>query len=146
MTARAIIGWILFVFGTLAIFGVVFLLVLVLTGIFGFGGVGFAVAIILPFAGMIYLVGGGINIWGGWLLAHPAKETKMRKPLGWIMLVFGSLSIICFIVSAIGPYLPFVLRFLTSNFPLEAVIMILGGWWLAHPLKVTGPFSQSEQE
>lgn len=80
---------------------------------------------------LIYLAEDVVFIWGGWLLSHPVKKTNMRKPLGWTMIGIVILNIIhsCYNIIISNNYSPLLLIF-----PVFAIIQILSGWWLSHPL------------
>lgn len=105
-------------------------------------GVGAGIAIVQGAIGIIISI---IGVWGGWLLAHPDKGTKQRKPLGWVMMVGGGLFAyyaITSLVNLIGypgytSSYRFILMCSLVILSVGCILAIVGGWWLAHPREET---------
>ncbi|HEY49867.1 MAG TPA: leucine-rich repeat domain-containing protein [Dehalococcoidia bacterium] len=39
--------------------------------------------------GVIWVIGGLLSIWGGWLLNNPMRGVNVKKIVGWLIVVFG---------------------------------------------------------
>ena len=66
----------------------------------------------------------GLVTLGGWVLTHPTTTANIQKPVGWLLLVFGTCGGVFSIVILFPPLL------------FLFVFMIIGGWLLISPLKI----------
>jgi len=137
MITRKFVGWVLLVFGPT--FCLAWLVICFAVAFFNLGGNKSSV-FVLTLAALVALIGlfaGTVSILGGWFMTHPTSGVKIRKPVGWSLLVFGVCGVALSIVWAILG-VPFILlSFFYFGF------VVVGGWLLVFSVKRRSEIGQA---
>jgi hypothetical protein len=99
-----------------------------------------SIVFVITIAALVALVGffvGTVSTLGGWFLTNPTSGVKIRKPVGWSLLVFGLCGVALSIVWAILG-VPFILL---SLFYFGFVVV--GGWLLVFSVKRRSEIGQA---